>query len=180
MNVLKQVLLATASDMTCNFFEVRKSTSRALNYRIARARFLHAAAAHAICCWPLCAQQPDAVGALPIHAITVANTDEAVALSGELNEAMPDRLLGQVHVLHRAGFPLFTGESSLHICCVNKREDLLCKMIDLVRTKLTSKQATELFQSQAAGVFFNTMPMLFYGGTPLACALAPSHLMTQL
>ena len=41
------------------------------------------------------------------------------------------QLIKQTHVLHRAGFPLFTGESSLHICAVNQREALLCTLIEL-------------------------------------------------
>lgn len=40
-----------------------------------------------------------------------------------------------------------------------------CVCFDLVGT-----QATKLFKSQAAGVFFDEMPMRFYGGTPLAYA----------
>ena len=69
-------------------------------------------------------QVPDVVGAYPIHAVVVANTLEALALSEAMFEANP-RLLTQVHAKHRAGFPLFTGESALHIATVNKREDLL-------------------------------------------------------
>ena len=42
------------------------------------------------------------------------------------------RLLLQLHVKHRAGFPLFTGESILHVCCVNLHEGLLCELIDLL------------------------------------------------
>ena len=84
--------------------------------------------------------ESDAVGAFPIHAVTVANTEDAIVMSGMLLEARP-QLLTQVHALHRAGFPLFTGESSLHICCVNKRVDLLNKMIDLAATKLTKEEA---------------------------------------
>ena len=74
--------------------------------------------------------EPDAVGAYPIHAVTVANTDDAIVMSGMLLDAKPE-LLTQVHGMHRAGFPLFAGESSLHICCVNKRVDLLNKMIEI-------------------------------------------------
>lgn len=111
----------------------------------------------------------DEVGAFPIHAITVANTDDAVALSGELVTARPS-LLTQVHVNHRAGFPLFAGESCLHICAVNVREALFCKMIDLTVSQLPKEQAVALYESQAAGVFFDELPMRFYGGSPLAYA----------
>lgn len=115
--------------------------------------------------------EPDAVGAFLIHAITVANTDDAVELSSDLVSSRPI-LLTQVHVNHRAGFPLFAGESCLHICAVNRREALFCRMIDLTTRQLGKDQAVALYQSQAQGVFFDEMPMRFYGGTPLACAYA--------
>ena len=116
------------------------------------------------------AKQPDAVGAFPIHAVTVANTEEAIKMAELLFMSNPD-LLKQVHTKHRAGFPLFTGESSLHICCVNRREALLCKLIDLMMDRFTAEEARALLGSQAGGVFFNEMPMRNYGGTPLAYAL---------
>ena len=87
----------------------------------------------------------DAVGAFPIHAVTVANTNDAIVMSGMLLEAKPS-LLTQVHAMHRAGFPLFTGESSLHICCVNKRVDLLNKMIDLASERLTEEEVSGLWK----------------------------------
>ena len=134
LEVLKSLLLAIATDESCNFFDL-----------------------------------PDAVGAFPIHAVTVANTDQAVIMSQELVSARPN-LLTQVHAKHRAGFPLFTGESCLHICAVNKREDLLLRMVSIAAEKLSKDEASALFQSQAEGVFFNEMPMRFYGGTPLSYA----------
>ena len=119
-------------------------------------------------------QEPDMVGAYPIHALGVANTAEALALLEAVYEENP-RLLMQVHTKHRAGFPLFTGESGLHVLAVNNREDMLCRMIELCVSKLTNDEVCTLFRSQAAGVFFNEMPMRFYGGTPLAYACVRGH-----
>ena len=73
---------------------------------------------------------PDLVGAMPMHAITVANTPAAIVTSRLAYTAAP-HLITQVHAKHRAGFPLFTGESSLHICCVNQQEDLVSKAAPL-------------------------------------------------
>lgn len=113
---------------------------------------------------------PDAVGAFPIHAITVANTDGALEISEACFTANPKLLLSQLHTNHRAGFPLFFGESSLHICCVNRREGLLLKMLELMAASLTKEESLTLLSSQATGVFFNEMPMRHYGGTVLAYA----------
>ena len=112
---------------------------------------------------------PDLVGAFPLHAIIVANTSESTVLAADIYRANP-RLLMQVHVLHRAGFPLFTGESSLHIAAANEQETLLCTLIELAVQHLTADEARTLFRSQASGVFFDDMPMRVYGGTPLAYA----------
>lgn len=113
----------------------------------------------------------DEVGAYMQHAITVANTDAALGLVESLFRAKP-RLLRQVHARHRLGFPLFTGESSLHILAVNRRESLLRTLIELAVSRLSRAEATELFTTQATGVFFEDPPMCFYGGTPLAYACA--------
>ena len=43
-----------------------------------------------------------------------------------------------MHVNHRAGFPLFAGESLLHIACVNQQEELLCLMLQLAEQRLPS------------------------------------------
>lgn len=117
----------------------------------------------------LCSQ-PDSVGAFPIHAITVANTDDSVSLAEAMIDARP-RLLLQGHVMLRANnLPLFTGETSLHICCVNRREATLCRFIDLIMERLTREEARTLLLCQASGVFFQVMPMRNFGGTPLTYA----------
>ena len=111
----------------------------------------------------------DQVGAYVMHAITVCNTPQSLSVSWEVYKAVP-RLLLQLHEFHRAGFPLFFGESTLHICCVNKREDLLVDLIDLAIKELPSNEVHVLFKSQGTGVFFHEVPMRWYGGSPLAYA----------
>ena len=117
----------------------------------------------------LCAK-PDSVGAFPIHAITVANTDEAVSLAEAMVVARPSLLL-QPHVKVRAnGLALFTGETTLHIACVNRREALLCRLLDVMMERLPREDARSLLLCQASGAFFHVMPMRTFGGTPLAYA----------
>ena len=113
--------------------------------------------------------QQDEVGAFVMHAIVVCNTEPALELSAEIYRRVP-KLLTQTHVLHRAGFPLFTGESSFHICCVNRREDLLCELLQLALDNLTRQEVAVVLGSQATGVFFGGPPMRWYGGSPLGYA----------
>lgn len=113
----------------------------------------------------------DEVGAFMQHALTVSNTPQGLVVVEQLLISKPS-LLTQVHVNHRVGLPLFAGESSLHICAVNRREELLCRLIELAVEQLETEDVRTLFRSQAAGVFFNDAPMLTYGGTALAYACA--------
>ena len=113
---------------------------------------------------------PDVVGAFPIHALTVCNTEEALELVEQLCNARPLLLLGQLHTKHRAGFPLFTGESNLHVLCVNRREDLLCRLIQLAIVQMRAEHLKALLEAQCAGVFFEAPPMSIYGGTALSYA----------
>ena len=114
-------------------------------------------------------QTPDVVGAYPMHAILVANTDPALEAIEAIFKAAP-KLLSQVHTDHRAGFPLFNGESCLHICAVNCREELLCTLLTLVVEQLPKKDAIELLSKQCSGVFFLDLPMRNYGSTVLSYA----------
>lgn len=155
------------------------------------------------------ADSPDEVGAFPMHAIVVCNTEEALELSESLFTARPELLL-PVHTTHRsaagavraAALDLFGGESSLHILAVNRREELLVRMVALAvatlpraalrerdradesswhraerseRTRPQPKSVEELLRSQATGVFFEAMPMLFYGSTILSYAPTISY-----
>ena len=107
-------------------------------------------------------ETPDVVGAFPIHALLVANTDASIALVELMIRIAPTRLITQTHTDHRAGFPLFTGESSLHVCAVNCREELLCTLIDIMMESVERKEALLLLRSQCEGVFFLEAPMCTY------------------
>ena len=65
---------------------------------------------------------------------------------------------------------LFNGESSLHVAAVNKREELLLKMLDLGESTLSAERFATLLNHQAQGVFFKDPPMNWYGGTALSYA----------
>ena len=117
-------------------------------------------------------ETPDVVGAFPIHALLVANTDASIALVELMIRIAPTRLITQTHTDHRAGFPLFTGESNLHVCAVNCREELLCTLIDIMMESVERKEALLLLRSQCEGVFFLEAPMCTYGGTALSYACA--------
>ena len=111
----------------------------------------------------------DKVGAYPIHALLVGNTEESLSVVWALMEANPT-LLEQTHATSSFGLQLFNGESSLHVAAVNKREDLLLKMLDLGERVLSSERFATLLNHQAVGVFFKDPPMNWYGSTALAYA----------
>ena len=112
---------------------------------------------------------PDKVGAYPIHALLVGNTEESLSAVWQLMEANPT-LLEQTHATSSFGLQLFNGESSLHVAAVNKREELLLKMIDLGESALSSERFATLLHHEAVGVFFKDPPMNWYGGTALSYA----------
>jgi hypothetical protein len=112
---------------------------------------------------------PDEVGALIMHAFVVGNTETSLELAAEIYRKVP-KLVAQTHAMHRGGVPLFVGESSLHICCVNRREDLLCELLQIALDNLSRKEVAALLSSQASGIFFHESPMRWYGGTTLAYA----------
>ena len=113
------------------------------------------------------AAQRDAVGACPIHALLVANTEPSVLFGLALIRHDPTVLL----LLHEGAEPAkpspFQGEGSLHIFAVNRKEDELVKVIDLACRSLDAQQLERLFLTQAGGVFFSGEPMLYYGSTPI-------------
>ena len=112
---------------------------------------------------------PDEVGALIMHAFVVGNTETSLELAAEIYRKVP-KLVAQTHAMHRGGVPLFVGESSLHICCVNRRENLLCELLQIALDNLSRKEVAALLGSQASGIFFHESPMRWYGGTTLAYA----------
>lgn len=114
---------------------------------------------------------PDVVGAYPIHALTVCNTPQSIELTMKILNARP-ALLKQYHE-HVGGNGSkcpYGGETALHIACVNRKEDVLVEMINIVADNLAPDEAAAIFCSQANGFFFEAAPMRLYGGTPLAYA----------
>lgn len=108
----------------------------------------------------------DPVGAAPLHALLVANTEASLGLALDIYQAMPS-LLTQYHT-----GKIFTGENPLHILAVNSREDVLCECIVVAANNLTNEQCRGLFLKQATGIFFSDEPMAYYGSTPVAYAVA--------
>ena len=118
-----------------------------------------------------CLDRPDEVGAYPVHALAVSNVPESIALVVELHRQRPD-LMTLMHVGHRSGVPVFVGETTLHIFAVNEREAEFIQMVRLAMSSLSVPDARALFCSPAEGAFFMSLPMLFFGGTPLSYAVA--------
>ena len=107
---------------------------------------------------------PDVVGAYPIHALLVANTEQSLLLAMRLFKAEPGLML-QTH----APGP-FYGENCMHCIAVNSHEDELCEMLALASKKLPKDSVEILLTAQTEGAFFMAAPMNFYGGTPLSYA----------
>ena len=107
----------------------------------------------------------DGVGAFALHALVVCNTPESLAVSMDLYRQHP-QWLTQVHA---APGP-FVGESVLHILAVNRREDLLIELIDQIKQKLETEDAKNLILGHAQGIFFDGLPMRYFGASPLAFA----------
>lgn len=107
---------------------------------------------------------PDPVGAFAIHALIVCNSDLSLELADAILNAAP-RLLLQLHV----GQP-FSGEGILHIVCVNRREELAVRMVDLAVAQFQTAEVKAFLSTQVAGVFFDAEPMCWYGESPLAYA----------
>lgn len=73
---------------------------------------------------------PDPVGAFVIHALLVCNSEPSLELAFAILEVRPHLAL-QLHV----GEP-FCGESCLHILCVNRREQMACRMVQMALSTL--------------------------------------------
>ena len=87
---------------------------------------------------------PDEVGAYAIHGLAVCNTPESVALVIELYRQRP-ALMKHLHTSHRAGIPLFVGESTLHIFAVNER----CAPLPQQPTRVESTRDAASFSPSA-------------------------------
>lgn len=110
-------------------------------------------------------EQPDSVGAYPIHALLLADTPEAHDLVLAVLELNPALMLQ----LHEPTGP-FRGEGCLHILCANQREELACRMVEMAKLSFTREQLTEFLTTQADGGFFEAPPMKWYGESPLSYA----------
>ena len=108
--------------------------------------------------------QFDMVAALPIHSLALANNQASLDLLVRLVEERPE-LLPEAH-----GEPVFSGENVLHVLIVNRREDLVCELLDIAAERLSDELMSKLLQGQATGSFFTTLPQRNFGGTPLAYA----------
>jgi hypothetical protein len=122
-------------------------------------------------------EQPDSVGAYPIHALLLADTPEAHALVLAVLELNPALMLQ----LHDPSGP-FRGEGCLHILCVNHREELACRMVELAKLSFTREQLCDFLTTQADGAFFESTPMVWYGESPLsyACVFGLRELVQQM
>ena len=107
---------------------------------------------------------PDAVGAYPIHALLVANTEQSCKLSMRLFHAEPGLMIQP----HATG--PFIGENCLHVVAANSHESELVEMLELAISRLPRDMVEHMLTAQTEGVFFNESPMRFYGGTPLGYA----------
>ena len=81
---------------------------------------------------------PDSAGACVLHALLVSNTDASLELALALLEVAP-KLLLQRHT----GQP-FDGEGCLHILCVNRREELACKVNTRAPANLDTRRTSPL------------------------------------
>eukprot|EP00966_Prymnesium_polylepis_P269183 6218403-Prymnesium_polylepis.1 len=108
----------------------------------------------------------DASGALPTHALAIANTDASLEMISELYARWP-RMISLVH-----GPGLYQGEHALHIMAVNRREEELCKMLDIARLRLSHKGWLAFLAQKPDGIFFLGNPMSFYGSTLTSFAAA--------
>ena len=118
----------------------------------------------------------DSVGAHPIHALLVANNQQALSLAFRMFEARP-RLMTQPH-----GQGPFLGEVALHVLCANRQEQHACRLVRLMKTRLEKNEFEHALRTQTAGQFFEGPPMVLYGDSPLsyACIFGLKELVQQL
>ena len=138
----------------------------------------------------------DASGARLIHALLVANTKESLELAQKLIELRP-RLLLVVHTkcehrrvreshlerhlqiwAHREvdeavarrtkDIAIYEGEGSLHILAANRKEELICKLLEHASKHYSDKELIQLLSQRAVGIFFSEPPMCNFGLTPVA------------
>jgi len=115
-------------------------------------------------------EMTDGVGAYPVHALMVANTEASLSAAFAIFEAVP-ALLKLTHALSSTSAShVFAGESSLHVACANKAEEVLVRLVRLAVERLSHEEAEALLRAQTTGSFFGDLPMRLYGGTALSYA----------
>jgi hypothetical protein len=107
----------------------------------------------------------DAVGAYPVHALAVCNTDASLELLMGVLKCKPHLLLD----VHSASGP-YAGETLLHVAAANRREELLLRLLSFASTSIERRELKALLRSQAAGAFFQQVPLCWFGGTALSFA----------
>ena len=103
----------------------------------------------------------DASGARLVHGLLIANNDEALSLAYDMFAARPALL----PLPHLEG--PFVGENALHVLAVNRRHEMLRRLLELAAAHLDDAALSQLLHSQAAGAFFRAEPMRYYGGSPV-------------
>ena len=119
----------------------------------------------------------DFTGAGVLHNLLLANTPEALKLSLELCQLLPE-LLHETHINNGGLLCLFEGEGPFHIAAVNHRQDWILRALSIARaydadslTMRSKHSDVGLLQQTCKGKFFSDPPMSHLGGTALAyCA----------
>jgi hypothetical protein len=121
-------------------------------------------------------EHEDVTAAKPIHALLIANTPSAIALSSHVIRQVPR------HMLDAHGDGMFYGENCLHVLCANGREAEACAMFDVVADQLPRQEVHRLLRMQAVGSFFRSPPVDFYGSTPVsyACMFGMKELLGKM
>jgi len=116
----------------------------------------------------------DRVGATPLLAILVGNSEEALRLCTRLVESVPSYML----VIHD-GEPglqrLFSEESALHLLVVNKHYDHFLRWLRLAKARLSGEEVQRLLSRVCSGAFFDNLPYRNFGGHVLSYLCASGH-----
>ena len=104
----------------------------------------------------------DSSGALPIHALLIANTDASIELAFQWFKRQPSL----IPLAHGPG--PFIGENNLHVLAANRREDSFIRLVKMAVARLEPPDLTLLLTSKTTGSFFDAPPMAFYGSSALS------------
>ena len=104
----------------------------------------------------------DRFGHHVVHALVLANTNDAVDVALEVLRRRPE-------LLTQACAPgYYHGQNVLHLFAVLHRQEDALQLLRLAEERLNDGQIRCLLQSYAQGEFFRRPPMCFYGGSPVA------------